>query len=141
MNIPSKRTTNYNLSQWEADDKVLRADFNADNLKLDAALAGKLGQPEIIYIIKSNGQSIGGFTVTYSNMEVVFYRRSLDLDDVPIGLDIADLDRVFAAVFRHFELIGYSVGTIAQSDNDIPAKHPVEPPAATGYSAVPSLSS
>lgn len=32
-------TTNYDLNQWEADDRVTRADFNADNQKLDAALA------------------------------------------------------------------------------------------------------
>ena len=30
------KTTNLNLNQWAADDPVLRADFNADNLILDA---------------------------------------------------------------------------------------------------------
>ena len=32
-------TTNYQLNQWEATDRVTRADFNADNAKLDASLA------------------------------------------------------------------------------------------------------
>jgi len=32
-------TTNYNLSQWDAGDRILRDDFNADNAKIDAALA------------------------------------------------------------------------------------------------------
>ena len=32
------QTTNYNLNQWEAADRVKRADFNADNAKIDAAL-------------------------------------------------------------------------------------------------------
>jgi len=36
--MPSNFTPNYNLNQWEADDRVLRTDFNADNAKLDAAL-------------------------------------------------------------------------------------------------------
>ena len=31
-------TNNFHLCQWEAGDPVLRADFNADNAKLDAAL-------------------------------------------------------------------------------------------------------
>jgi len=31
-------TTNYNLSQWDAADRILRTDFNADNAKIDAAL-------------------------------------------------------------------------------------------------------
>ena len=33
-----KKTTNYQLNQWEASDYVRREDFNADNAKLDAAI-------------------------------------------------------------------------------------------------------
>ena len=33
-----QKTTNYNLNQWEAGDRVTRADFNADNAAVDAAL-------------------------------------------------------------------------------------------------------
>ena len=33
-----KQTEHYQLNQWEANDKVQRADFNADNTKLDGAL-------------------------------------------------------------------------------------------------------
>ena len=36
--MASNHTTNYNLNQWEATDKVLRTDFNEDNAKIDAAL-------------------------------------------------------------------------------------------------------
>ena len=32
------QTTNYQLSQWEATDRILMSDFNADNAKIDAAL-------------------------------------------------------------------------------------------------------
>ena len=35
-----QHTTNYNLNQWEDADRVTRADVNADNAKLDAALTG-----------------------------------------------------------------------------------------------------
>ena len=31
-------TTNYNLNQWEDGDRVTRADFNADNAKIDSAI-------------------------------------------------------------------------------------------------------
>lgn len=34
------KTENYALNQWDAQDKVQRADFNADNVRLDAALSG-----------------------------------------------------------------------------------------------------
>ena len=36
--MSNNHTTNYNLNQWEATDKVLRTDFNEDNAKIDAAL-------------------------------------------------------------------------------------------------------
>ena len=37
--MPSNHTPNYALNQWERDDRVLMEDFNADNAKIDAALA------------------------------------------------------------------------------------------------------
>ena len=37
--MATNQTTNYQLNQWEPTDQVLRTDFNADNAKLDAALA------------------------------------------------------------------------------------------------------
>ena len=37
--MASNYTTNYNLCQWQPTDQVQRADFNADNLKIDTALA------------------------------------------------------------------------------------------------------
>ena len=46
--MSTNHTTNYDLCQWEATDQVLRTDFNEDNAKLDAALAGKLGAAELI---------------------------------------------------------------------------------------------
>ena len=34
-----EQTSNYQLSQWEAQDRILREDFNTNNMKLDQALA------------------------------------------------------------------------------------------------------
>jgi len=36
--MASNYTSNYNLCQWAASDKVLRTEFNADNTKIDAAI-------------------------------------------------------------------------------------------------------
>ena len=44
--MASNYTTNYQLNQWEAGDQVLRTEFNRDNQKIDAALAGLAGQNE-----------------------------------------------------------------------------------------------
>ena len=38
--IDMQHTTNYNLNKWEDADRVTRADVNADNAKIDAALTG-----------------------------------------------------------------------------------------------------
>ena len=33
-----QQTTNYQLSQWDPEDRILRTDFNSDNQKIDTAL-------------------------------------------------------------------------------------------------------
>ena len=35
------KTTNYQLNQWAKSDRILMDDFNADNQKIDAALAAR----------------------------------------------------------------------------------------------------
>lgn len=37
--MSTNQTTNYELNQWLSTDQVVRTDFNADNAKIDAALA------------------------------------------------------------------------------------------------------
>ena len=37
--MATNQTTNYQLNQWQPTDPVQRTDFNADNAKIDAALA------------------------------------------------------------------------------------------------------
>ena len=41
-------TTNYQLNQWEPTDQVLRTEFNADNVKIETALDGKLSTIEVV---------------------------------------------------------------------------------------------
>ena len=36
--MSTNQTPNYQLCQWEAEDKVLRTEFNADNAKIDAGI-------------------------------------------------------------------------------------------------------
>ena len=38
--MATNQTENYDLNQWLSTDQVLRTDFNTDNAKVDAALAG-----------------------------------------------------------------------------------------------------
>ena len=34
-----RKTANYDLCQWDPEDRILREDFNSDNEKIDAAIA------------------------------------------------------------------------------------------------------
>lgn len=42
--MATNQTENYGLNQWEASDKVLREEFNADNAKVEGALSGLAAQ-------------------------------------------------------------------------------------------------
>ena len=57
------QTSNYQLNQWEDSDLILREDFNADNEKVDSALAELSGR-SILIPIKEFHVSIPAVTVT-----------------------------------------------------------------------------
>ena len=64
--MASNYTTNYQLNQWEAGDQVLRTEFNQDNQKIDAALAGLDGRTaalETTVASKGNSQI---YTTSYT---------------------------------------------------------------------------
>ena len=69
--MSTNHTPNLNLFQWEGNDKVLRADFNADNQKIDAALAGlqqSKGNCRIVtgsYIGTGHFNTAGASTMTF----------------------------------------------------------------------------
>ena len=45
--MASNYTEHYDLCQWETTDQVQRTDFNADNAKIDAALAAKADSTDL----------------------------------------------------------------------------------------------
>ena len=69
--MPSNFTANYNLSQWERSDQVKMEDFNADNAKIDGALAGKAEQSAL----NALSQTVSGHTATLNkkgNCQIYF---------------------------------------------------------------------
>ena len=46
--MASGKTEHLGLSQWSADDRIAREDFNADNRIIDAALAGLSGGCRVV---------------------------------------------------------------------------------------------
>ena len=75
-NIPSNFTENYNLSQWEPEDKVLRGDFNEDNRKIDAAIKavdvrvdGKADASALAKEISDRAATVAGVQDTLSSLQ------------------------------------------------------------------------
>ena len=56
--MPANHTPNYSLNQWEPEDRVLRADFNADNAKIDAAIRGVAQKAEALSGSKADAAAL-----------------------------------------------------------------------------------
>ena len=54
-----QHTQNYQLSRWEKDDRIMMEDFNADNAKLDAALAAKADAEDLTALGESVNAALG----------------------------------------------------------------------------------
>jgi len=59
--MASNQTQHLKLCQWEADDEVLRTEFNADNAKIDEAVATAQAAAEIAYSPENQPFAIGRF--------------------------------------------------------------------------------
>ena len=68
-----QHTTNYDLNQWEADDRVTRADFNADNAKIDAALA-ELASPLVKLYDVTTDAAASTLAVPLTGIDLTQYR-------------------------------------------------------------------
>ena len=68
-----KKTTNYQLSQWDAGDRILREDFNQDNKKLDNAIAALRDASPVVKLLDFTARS------SQSKMEISL--ADIDLSD------------------------------------------------------------
>lgn len=81
------QTTNYQLSQWDGEDRILRENFNADNVKIDAALAALVAgetaetQARTTAVSRLNGRfytsSFKGDGSSSGNRSIFFPRKPL----------------------------------------------------------------
>lgn len=97
-----KKTEVYSLNQWEASDLIRMEDFNADNARIEAALEGKPGRPELLYTYdgyegeKSAGHAFHLKAADWEKWEYVIYVHDLhkttfaDTDVMTIKLHVGD---------------------------------------------------
>ena len=61
------KTTNYQLNQWDATDRVLRTDFNSDNQKIEEALEALQGEKGNCDIASGSYTGTGAYGATAAN--------------------------------------------------------------------------
>ena len=79
--MATNHTTHYDLNQWQATDQVLRTDFNADNAKIDAALA-VLGHAQVLDTV-TLAQANNSFGFDISGIDWTACQMLLISVDVP----------------------------------------------------------
>ena len=60
------QTANYQLSQWETTDRILMADFNADNTKIDTALKTLADKTGMVTLMEENLTGVNAQTKDFS---------------------------------------------------------------------------
>lgn len=64
-----KKTTNYQLNQWEKDDRIQMEDFNADNLKTEQALVDQAEAQKVLEAVINAGDWCKIHTFTYEGTD------------------------------------------------------------------------
>ena len=93
------KTTNYQLNQWAKSDRIMMDDFNADNLKIDAALCS---MAQVV---------LGSYTGDGTTL------RTVELGFTPRAVYVTDAR---GAAFRYSSGVGRFCGGLAMRDK--PAK-------------------
>lgn len=107
--MASNQTKNYGLSQWELTDDVRMEDFNADNAKIDAALAGKFGPGNPGWIM---GSYVGNGSTTAHEIQLGFAPSALIIAGIGAGCGfMVSADGQSGAISSHINSGSLSWGT------------------------------
>ncbi len=115
--MPTNHTEHYSLSQWEAEDKVLRTDFNEDNAKIDAALAELAGKIPAKNLLAYNTSYSGNGPTSSAS------KRTITLPGKPMMVMIQGSNRMYfgfrgtGVLFCPFLSDGY--GSVSWSNDSI----------------------
>lgn len=101
-----QQTEQFKLNQWQKDDRILMEDFNADNLKIENALASKLGHIEIIFSHQFPGETMPSYGTAldfdWDKYEYAGYLVQMPQDIAgsgsPIKLSVYEYDKPLAVI-------------------------------------------
>ena len=108
-----KQTENYQLNQWEASDRILREDFNNDNLKLENALEDlKTLCSSQIYLLPYTGTGEAG-PITHT-----FPHRPVFICVMASGTFVCGT-RGVATLYGHTSINTYVPTDVSWGDNSV----------------------
>lgn len=107
------KTANYQLNQWEATDKLSRADFNADNAAIDAALAAKAEKSAVSAVENALASKANTSAVTAVETALANYKTS---NDAAVASAKAKADAAYSASNPPLSII--TVSTSDKVDGD-----------------------
>lgn len=96
-----QKTTNYQLNQWDKTDRIQMEDFNADNAKIEQALAEQAGVQKAMETALNSGNLCKFHTMTYEGTDPGVPRNPLSLlfPKKPLVILIADLTGGGSSIF------------------------------------------
>ena len=96
----TNHTPNLNLNQWEANDPVIRQDFNADNAKIDAAVAARA---ELVFgTYTGNGAFDRTISLGFTPKAVLIFGRN--------GVSTSDQNTIYGGlILPSYSLNGSSI--------------------------------
>ena len=106
--MSTNHTTNYDLNQWEATDKVLRTDFNEDNAKIDAALKANADA----IAAEAAAREAGDETVAAGNCWVKVLDATLEAETQKWNVDMSGID---LSLYHRLVIYPYLTGDTNQS--------------------------
>ena len=106
-------TGNFQLNQWDLEDRILRTDFNSDNEKIDAALKG---QAEALAAeTAAREQAVAGVQQSVSTLSILTPIKTVSISksasSVRVPLDDVDWNQ-WQAVVLDAMLLSSNFGTV-----------------------------
>ena len=110
-----EQTQNYQLNLWEGEDRILREDFNADNMKTEQALAEVAEQAAMVS--KCGNCKIVCGSYTGSGHYGSNSKNTLSFDHKPMLVFVQEKNYVDSSVDYHLRMVRDSVWSNGKADN------------------------
>ena len=134
--MSTNHTTNYDLNQWEASDKVLRTEFNSDNAKIDAALKANADA----IAAEAAAREAADETIAAGNCWVKVLDATLETETQKWNIDMSGIDlSLYQKLTLHPHLKGNSDQWVELRINHLDSGYHHENDDATSCGEVPLI--